>query len=75
VAVGDSGRLLVVDTADRMIRTCSTDEVKPTPTYIGSLGTEGQLNGAFEYPNGAATGKRAHVYITDREDDRVQVGY
>ncbi len=76
VAVDDSGKLLVVDTADHMVRTYSTDKVKPTPTYIGSFGTEGQLNGAFEYPNGVATDKRAHVYITDRENNRVQVwGY
>jgi len=76
VAVDDSGKLLVVDTADHMVRTYSTDKVKPTPTYIGSFGTEGQLDGAFEYPNGVATDKRAHVYITDRENNRVQVwGY
>jgi DNA-binding beta-propeller fold protein YncE len=76
VAVDDSGKLLVVDTADHMVRTYSTDKVKATPTYIGSFGTEGQLNGAFEYPNGVATDKRAHVYITDRENNRVQVwGY
>jgi len=76
VAVDDSGKLLVVDTADHMVRTYSTDKSKLTPTYIGSFGTEGQLDGAFEYPNGVATDKRAHVYITDRENNRVQVwGY
>jgi DNA-binding beta-propeller fold protein YncE len=76
VAVDDTGKLLVVDTADHMIRTYSTDKSKLTPTYIGSFGTEGQLDGAFEYPNGVATDKRAHVYITDRENNRVQVwGY
>ena len=76
VAVDDAGRLIVVDTADHMVRAYSTDKSKPTPTYIGSFGTEGQLDGAFEYPNGVATDKRAHVYITDRENNRVQVwGY
>ena len=76
VAVDDSGRLLVVDTADHMIRIYSADKSKPTPTYVGSFGTEGQLDGTFEYPNGVATDKRAHVYITDRENNRVQVwGY
>jgi hypothetical protein len=39
-------------------------------------GTMLQLDRTFEYPNGVATDKRAHVYITDREDNRVQVwGY
>ena len=76
VAVDDSGKLLVADTADHMVRIYTTDKSKPTPTYIGSFGNEGQLDGTFEYPNGVATDKRAHVYITDRENNRVQVwGY
>jgi len=76
VAADDSGKLLVVDTADHMVRLYTTDKSKPTPTYVGSFGTEGQLDGTFEYPNGVATDKRAHVYITDRENNRVQVwGY
>lgn len=76
VAVDDSGKLLVVDTADHAVRTYSTDKSKPTPTYLGSFGTEGQLDGTFEYPNGVTTDKRAHVYVTDRENNRVQVwGY
>ncbi|MEP7193040.1 MAG: hypothetical protein ABI903_09265 [Actinomycetota bacterium] len=76
VAVDDSGKLLVVDTADHAVRTYSLDKSKPTPTYLGSFGTEGQLDGTFEYPNGVATDKRAHVYVTDRENNRVQVwGY
>jgi DNA-binding beta-propeller fold protein YncE len=76
VAVDDSGKLLVVDTADHMVRIYGADKSKPTPTYIGSFGTEGQLDGTFEYPNGVTTDKRAHVHITDRENNRVQVwGY
>jgi hypothetical protein len=74
--VSGSGKLLVVHTADHMVRTYSTDKSKPTPTYIGSFGNEGQLDGTSEYPNGVATDKRAHVYVTDRENNRVQVwGY
>ena len=76
LAVDDAGRLFVVDTADHMVRLYSIDKSKVTPTYIGSFGDEGQLDGTFEYPNGIATDKRAHVYITDRENNRVQVwGY
>jgi len=80
VAVDDSGRLFVADTADHMVRVYTIDESKATPTYVGSFGEEGQVDGTFEYPNGVANGvatdKRAHIYITDRENNRVQVwGY
>ena len=75
-AVDDAGRLYVADTADHMVRVYAIDDSKPTPTYIGSFGEEGQLDGTFEYPHGVATDTRAHIYITDRENNRVQVwGY
>jgi len=65
-----------VDTADHMVRVYLVGDSKATPTYIGSFGGEGKLEGTFEYPNGIATDKRAHVYVTDRENNRVQVwGY
>jgi DNA-binding beta-propeller fold protein YncE len=75
-AVDDAGRLFVADTSDHQVRVYAIDESKPVPTYIGSFGEEGQLDGTFEYPNGVATDSRAHIYITDRENNRVQVwGY
>jgi DNA-binding beta-propeller fold protein YncE len=75
-AVDDAGRLFVVDTADHMVRVYTIGDSKATPTYDGSFGGEGKLDGTFEYPNGIATDKRAHVYVTDRENNRVQVwGY
>jgi DNA-binding beta-propeller fold protein YncE len=75
-AVDDAGRLFVADTADHMVRVYRIEKGKPTPGYVGSFGGEGQLDGTFEYPNGVATDKRAHIYITDRENNRVQVwGY
>src|SRR5665811_1215406 len=77
VAVDDSGRLFVVDTSDQMVRVYNVGSAKtPNPTYIGSFGDEGQIDGTFEYPNGVATDTRAHIYVTDRENNRVQVwGY
>jgi DNA-binding beta-propeller fold protein YncE len=75
-AVDDAGRLYVSDIADHMVRVYAIDESKPTPTYIGSFGGEGQLDGTFEYPNGVAADTRSHIYVTDRENNRVQVwGY
>jgi DNA-binding beta-propeller fold protein YncE len=77
VAVDDSGRLYVVDTADHTVRSYDVSkEGAAAPKFIGSFGGEGQLDGTFQYPNGVATDKRSHVYVTDRENNRVQVwGY
>jgi DNA-binding beta-propeller fold protein YncE len=76
-AVDDAGRLFVADTSDHQVRIFKIGDLNaPTPSYIGSFGEEGQQDGMFEYPNGVATDKRAHIYITDRENNRVQVwGY
>jgi DNA-binding beta-propeller fold protein YncE len=75
-AVDDAGRLFVADTSDHQVRAYKIDAAKAMPTYIGSFGEEGQLDGTFEYPNGVATDSRAHIYITDRENNRVQMwGY
>jgi len=75
-AVDDAGRLYVADTSDHQVRVYSFEASKPVPTYIGSFGEEGSLDGKFEYPNGVATDTRAHIYVTDRENNRVQVwGY
>ena len=76
-AVDDSGRLFVVDTSDHNVKIYTVGDLNaPTPVYTGTFGTEGQTDGTFEYPNGVATDARAHIYITDRENNRVQVwGY
>lgn len=75
-ALDGAGRLFVADTADHMVRVYTIEKSKATPTYVGSFGTEGQLDGTFEYPNGVATDSRSRVYVTDRENNRLQVwGY
>ena len=76
IAVDDSKRLFIADTTDHMVRVYTIDAAKAIPTYVGSFGGEGSLDGTFEYPNGVATDTRAHIYVTDRENNRVQVwGY
>jgi DNA-binding beta-propeller fold protein YncE len=73
-AIDDTNRLYVVDTTDHMVRIYRTgDTDSPMPKYVTSFGTEGQLDGTFEYPNGVATDNRARIYVTDRENNRVQV--
>jgi sugar lactone lactonase YvrE len=74
VATGDGGRLYVVDTSNHAIRVYRMVGSKaPTPKYIASFGEEGTLDGRFEFPNGVATDSRARIYVTDRENNRVQV--
>jgi len=77
VGIDDSGRLFIVDTTDHMVRVYTVGPTAgDTPAYVGSIGGEGRLDGTFEYPNGLALDQRAHVYVTDRENNRVQVwGY
>jgi DNA-binding beta-propeller fold protein YncE len=77
VALDGSGRLFVVDSSDHMVRVYdTTSSTVATPTFIGSFGNEGQQDGTFEYPNGVATDTRAHIYVTDQGNNRVQVwGY
>ncbi len=77
VGVDDSGRLFVVDTTDHMVRVYTLGATAPdVPTFVGSFGGEGRLDGTFEYPNGLALDTRAHIYVTDRLNNRVQVwGY
>ena len=77
VAVDGAGRIYVVDSSDHMVRIYNdSSSTVATPTFIASFGTEGQTDGTFEYPNGVATDTRAHIYVTDQGNNRVQVwGY
>jgi DNA-binding beta-propeller fold protein YncE len=74
MALDDSGRLFVVDTTDHMVRVfkVGTNLSRP-PTFLGSFGTGGQLDGTFRFPNGAAADSRGRIYVTDRDNNRVQV--
>lgn len=74
VAVDDEHHLYVVDAANHAVRMYTmTDNPSAVPTYQSSFGTEGTGDGAFEYPNGIAADSRGRVYVTDRENDRLQV--
>jgi DNA-binding beta-propeller fold protein YncE len=77
VAVDGAGRIYVVDSSDHMVRVYNdASSTVSTPTFIASFGNEGQIDGTFEYPNGVATDTRAHIYVTDQGNNRVQVwGY
>jgi DNA-binding beta-propeller fold protein YncE len=77
IAVDDKGRVYVVDATGQTVHIYRTDLSSDLrPTFTKDFGTEGAANGEFVYPNGVAADTRARVYVTDRENDRVQVwGY
>jgi DNA-binding beta-propeller fold protein YncE len=74
VAIDSRNRLYVVDTSSHFIKVYRLGATKvPSVTFLGSFGDEGQLDGKFEYPNGVAVDTKGRVYVTDRENNRVQV--
>ncbi len=74
VVIDDSDRLYVVDTANHMVKIYRLGvDGSPIPKYIGSFGDEGQVDATFEYPNGVTIDSRSRIYVTDRENNRVQV--
>lgn len=77
VATGDGGRIFVVDTTNQGVHVYrlgdKADDGTYHMTFVGAFGDEGIADGLFEYPNGIATDSRSDVYVTDRENGRVQV--
>ena len=72
LAIGAKDRLYVVDTTNAIVRIFrpGADDL---PAYATSFGTLGQREGEFLYPNGVATDNHGHIFVTDRENNRVQV--
>jgi DNA-binding beta-propeller fold protein YncE len=70
----DGDRLFVVDTTADAVKVYRLPgQVTEVPRYIGSFGGEGIGDGQFQYPNGIAIGRSGRIYVTDRENGRVQV--
>jgi DNA-binding beta-propeller fold protein YncE len=69
----DGNRLFVVDTMAQVVKVYRLPgSVTEVPAYIGSFGGEGLGDGQFQYPNGIAVGRGGQIYVTDRENGRVQ---
>lgn len=74
VAIDGDGRLFVVDTTNHTVKVYRLpDKVTDVPSYIGSFGVEGIDDGTFQYPNGIAIDGNGRIYVTDRENNRVQI--
>lgn len=72
LAIGDNGRLYVVDTTNNIVRVYSADR-SGIPVFGTLFGDSGQLDGQFNFPNGIATDSHGHIFVTDRENNRLQV--
>jgi DNA-binding beta-propeller fold protein YncE len=73
VAIHDD-KLYVVDTTAHVVKLYDiSGKATEPPSYVGSFGVEGFEDGAFEYPNGIAVDGDGRIYVTDRENNRVQV--
>lgn len=72
LAVGAKDRLYVVDTTNAVVRVFkpANDGV---PEFAIMFGEIGQLEGQFLYPNDVDTDEHGHIFVTDRENNRVQV--
>jgi DNA-binding beta-propeller fold protein YncE len=77
VAVDGNGRLYVVDATGQLVHLYNVGNAADwRPVYVDEFGSQGIGDGQFEYPNGITTDSRDRVYVTDRENNRVQVwGY
>jgi len=70
-AIDDHDRLHVVDVVAQSVMVY--DVTGPEPRYLFEFGGWGLGDGQFNYPNDIALDETGRLYVTDRENNRVQV--
>lgn len=70
-AIDGRDRLHVVDAVGQNVKVY--DFSGPEPGYLFSFGSMGVRNGQFNYPNDIALDDSGRLYVTDRENNRIQV--
>lgn len=77
IATDDQGRMYVVDVSAHAISVYDLPKDGAyRPTFVGTFGEQGRLDGQFMFPNAVAADARGHLFISDQENNRIQVwGY
>lgn len=70
-AISGRDRLHVVDAVGQNVKVY--DVSGPEPRFLFAFGSWGMGDGQFNYPNDIALDNSGRLYITDRENNRVQV--
>jgi DNA-binding beta-propeller fold protein YncE len=74
VAIDGQGRVYVVDAVGQTVQMFRALQANQTaPAYLARFGREGTVEGAFEYPNDVAVDGRGRIYVTDWNNDRLQL--
>ncbi|HEX7951186.1 MAG TPA: hypothetical protein VF494_12615 [Candidatus Limnocylindrales bacterium] len=74
VVVDGQGRVFVVDSVAQSVQLFrSLQAGETTPAFKVRFGREGTVDGAFEFPNGIAADGRGRIYVTDWNNDRLQI--
>jgi DNA-binding beta-propeller fold protein YncE len=74
VVVDGSGRVFVVDSTGQGVKLFRALQQGDTaPAYLARFGREGTVDGTFEFPNGIAIDGRGRLYVTDWNNDRLQL--
>lgn len=71
LVVDDRNRLYVADTISQVVLVFDLGEREAKLLF--TLGSEGIKDGQFSFPNGLAWDRSDRLYVTDRENNRVQV--
>jgi len=71
IAIDDDSHLFVVDTARQVVQVYDVSE--DLPRFLQTFGDDQSQGAIFAYPNGLALDGSGAVYVTDRENNRVQV--
>jgi len=74
VVVDGQGRVYVVDAVAQSVQIFRVLQPGDTkPVFLASFGSEGTVDGTFEFPNGVAVDGRGRVYVADWNNNRLQM--
>lgn len=74
LALDGRGRIYVGDATGQGVLVYElTGDPAPVLEYLGFFGGEGIADGRFSFPNGVAADGRGRVYVSDTNNDRVQM--